>query len=579
MEDTPNAEQDAVRQRSLKLIAIAVAVVLLISAGFGAWYFFPRHWSIEDMAAAVINDPTPGAPGFKHSLAGKSVVVEGKVTNITTRSTSLGDLSFVELDHFPDFTLTVWGVPTYDIGDRIEMRVQFEWSICNEEEHVFSPQLSFPNLLAMMSVEIVIRAVNAVSAGAGLVTSQLENGDVRLDVIFVMDPISLGSANCTLKAGTHSWAVEYMDIMGEYETTGMTDHMTSLNNAQGTSGVIRFEDANADAYLDEGDYFLLKNLTRPSSESGMRTYLFTIDWPADPDWNTQSRGHAVAYLPVTSKGLLRYDHGDAPYARLVMSKITSGIQYTVTSVDFAPAWGNVSVMIQADYISGFGFFNRMEWNVTAAELTGPPGTTRQFEAVSLGVESIRLNITDAQGNGFLDKSDSVSITSAGVPFSKNSTFSIFLMFKPTTTSIWTADYDPNATPTVRTSSEAVSTGLRCLFNAPHTGFNLTYEPYDVPWREIAVGLSDGNETVNWTFSSSDLNSGTAESVSLPLSALGSLTVCCNASDIEGNGYVDRGDTISITTAGTERFSSGVNYTISVFYKPAMSEMCNMTFHG
>ncbi len=62
---------------SWKIVAVAVAAVLIAPSIGTIWYVFFRHWSVGDLAEQVVMDPDISRPGYKHSLAGKKVVVEG----------------------------------------------------------------------------------------------------------------------------------------------------------------------------------------------------------------------------------------------------------------------------------------------------------------------------------------------------------------------------------------------------------------------------------------------------------------------------------------------------------------------
>jgi hypothetical protein len=559
---------------SKKALAVIVAIILVSSSAFGIWFLYLRHWNIKEVERQVINDPTPAAPGFKHNLAGKSIVVEGKVTNITTKGTSLGDFSLVEIDHDDLMPLVVWGTPGFEVGDRIDMRIHFEWSVCNDESHVYSPQLAFPNFYTIPSMEIVLRAVNFVADGAGLETSQLVNGDVQVSVNFVSNPIPLEDANSSLRGGHFSWAGEYIDILGEPQWRNETDHMATLVQSSGESGIIHFTDANLDGYLDEGDYFILKNLTRPTTESGFKTYVFKIGWPGDPDWNYMTdNGFAMSYLPMISKGLLRYIDTDTPGVRIVRNAIPSGFEFTVVLVDGVPLdWDNVTADL---YVLG----NWEEWPISTANLTGAPGTSMRYPAVTVGSFSVLFNLTDAQGDGLLDEGDKFSFTADGTPFSNESYIQASLMSKLNDANMWTGGFPVNSTPVSRVSSEAISTGIRVVFGAPHTGTNNTYEDFDVPWRQLRISLSDGNDTTFWTLGPNDLNSGAGVTLSLSPATLGPLTVICNVSDIQGNGYLNGWDSISIATTGMDRFSSSATYTMNLTYLPAMNELCSVSFTG
>ena len=61
-------------------------------------------------------------------------------------------------------------------------------------------------------------------------------------------------------------------------------------------------------------------------------------------------------------------------------------------------------------------------------------------------------------------------------------------------------------------------------------------------------------------------------------ALGTLTVWMNATDLAGNGYVNQGDSVTLTTAGG-LFSKSTTYTISLLYKPTGDTIVSQSFTG
>jgi hypothetical protein len=61
----------------------------------------------------------------------------------------------VVLDNFDEMTMSFWGDFPHEVGDGIEVKVRFEWSKCNDERHVYSPQVSFPCTMAVAGIETV----------------------------------------------------------------------------------------------------------------------------------------------------------------------------------------------------------------------------------------------------------------------------------------------------------------------------------------------------------------------------------------------------------------------------------------
>jgi hypothetical protein len=83
-------ESESAPRRKRRGVSTKVATVIIVvatvfsSAGLFARFEYLRHWSIRDVIEEAVNDPYVGTSGFSHILAGRTVVVEGEVTNITT---------------------------------------------------------------------------------------------------------------------------------------------------------------------------------------------------------------------------------------------------------------------------------------------------------------------------------------------------------------------------------------------------------------------------------------------------------------------------------------------------------------
>lgn len=87
IDETVEVAQDPNKEKRLskKAMAIILASVLIV-ASVGVWYVVFRHWSIHEFGNKVVY--SEWAPGFDPSLAGSSVFVEGRVTEIKTYNTT-----------------------------------------------------------------------------------------------------------------------------------------------------------------------------------------------------------------------------------------------------------------------------------------------------------------------------------------------------------------------------------------------------------------------------------------------------------------------------------------------------------
>ncbi len=121
----------------------AIVAILLGASGVLIWYEYYRHWDIQDLEDAVlVRDESlgPFLDGFDTDLAGRTVTVEVEIDGVRTLQTSMGQLNLISPKDGEHVTLMMWGPLEYDVGDRIEVEVRFEWATINGNEGVYSPQ-------------------------------------------------------------------------------------------------------------------------------------------------------------------------------------------------------------------------------------------------------------------------------------------------------------------------------------------------------------------------------------------------------------------------------------------------------
>ncbi len=91
------------------------------------------------------------------------------------------------------------------------------------------------------------------------------------------------------------------------------------------------------------------------------------------------------------------------------------------------------------------------------------------------------------------------------------------------------------------------------------------------WDDVGIVLSDGVSTASWSPSSTDfignLNASSAEFWHGGIRYLDSLQIWTNVTDLVGNGNVDGGDYITITTGAPYGFVLGRTYTLTLMYEP------------
>jgi flagellin-like protein len=125
------------------------------------------------------------------------------------------------------------------------------------------------------------------------------------------------------------------------------------------------------------------------------------------------------------------------------------------------------------------------------------------------------------------------------------------------------------TPTSSLTKSTVSSGVK-----------LTFAPVsvDTQWDDITLLLSDGTNTVQWSPATASLDNATTSKQLCGAQTLTSLSVYCNVTDLAGNGYVNQGDYIVLTTGGGS-FSAATTYTCTIMHDPSAAEMTHLAFQG
>lgn len=116
--------------------------------------------------------------------------------------------------------------------------------------------------------------------------------------------------------------------------------------------------------------------------------------------------------------------GTTPLATYSKTPVTGGWQITVESITFKNTiWDDVWVLI------GEGV-NFTRWNIETDDLDGGHLITAPYAAMSLGILSVTLDVTDMSGNGRVGDGDYFIMT-ANPAFSSATTYTVFMVYKPT----------------------------------------------------------------------------------------------------------------------------------------------------
>ncbi len=435
MTEAQDTAERKTHSKRVKVVAVAVVVVLAVSGVAFVWYEYFRNWTIEDIAESVTGPET--YPSFEPSLANTTVTVEGRVTGIESFSTSLGTVRLVELDDCLAPRLVYWGEIDFQVGDKIESDVSFEWSAFNENTMVLSPQLDFPALFPVIGMEITAFSVNLVSDIYW--TSSIEDGVVTVELEWVRDEQPLSELNCSLRAGRSFWAGELVDLSRISTYGEEIEAFGALSSAVGSTGYIRYFDSDVDGNFSTGDSVSFSGLAVPETDSGVQCYVFVLGVDALTEVNG---GYVGMYFPVMRPGVLHIeDSYGSHYADFEVQDEGDGFTLTVCFSTDMVNWSDLSFLMVSDSNSSdleepvFTWLDSfIEESATGSETVWSSGR------VTLGDLVWEMNVTDMDGDGIVSIGDRVSLVSDEDDLDSALEYlRLELMYEPTDSSVQNFD--------------------------------------------------------------------------------------------------------------------------------------------
>ncbi len=566
--------RESLRRTPPKLLAVVIVLALIAASVGFVWSYYYRHWSVDEIEQYVISDPTEDSPGFKHQLAGRTATVEGTLTNFTAIPTNLGTLNILQLDRNDNIQLMSWG-GTYTIGHKVAMDVRFEWSECNLERHVYSPQIGFPGLQYLLSIGIVVDAVSLVGTSIWMSCDNYGE-DVKIQIHWTDEPVSLQKANASVAAGRHSWMMEYIDVMDRYTQMEPSDRMARLDQGVSDRGMIQFHDANDDNYLDDGDYFILSGLTRPTADSAVKCYMFDCQYPNELSLIPDSGSHLTAYLIMTNKGVVGHDlragsSSMTPQTQIMNSIVGEARRFTVSKLISSPIpWSETRIQF-----SNSGVYN--ETVISPGDLLGGEPTTKAYPDLTFNGVTYACSVTDLAGNDQVDIGDYVTFRPAAGAFQEGAYFQMGLVYMRTHERMGSSEFvigdQPFSNVTMTRLPEEITLEFsETMHNESDKYF---YRHMDVSWNDTLVRLSDGANTTEWgPLKAQDLGSIVDSGRDL-----GNLNISCTFHDLQDNGFVNRGDAITFLVLSGGGFSASRTYEVEIEYRVTGDAICGATFTG
>ncbi len=117
-----------------------------------------------------------------------------------------------------------------------------------------------------------------------------------------------------------------------------------------------------------------------------------------------------------------------PTSNLTKSTVTGGDKFTFAPMSMDTPWGDLSILLSDGY-------NVASWSPQIDTMYG--GGTIVWVGVSqmLGTLDVFANVTDLAGNGYINQGDYFTLTVGGGSFSAATTYTVTIMFNPTSDEI------------------------------------------------------------------------------------------------------------------------------------------------
>ncbi len=580
--DVPGEPEGEGRKVSRKLFAVVLVAVLLGASGFYVWHEYYRHWNVRDVERAVVfdegsNDLYPVPIGFRDNLDGRTITVEMTVHSIQQIDTNLGVLNLITPEG-GSVMFMLWGEPDFEKGDRIAMDVTFERSVVNGNEGVYSPQISLPGAGIFVSIQVVQNAVSWVCAEWAIAVEG-NGSEVVVAIESASDPVPLDISRCSLRAGTSTFVEEYLDVLGWYQSHPDVDTINDLRVSEGQNGTVEFNDANADGYLDDNDFFTLSNLTVPETASGAQTYILSVErelYPYEYDWGYGDVPMIFStYLIMTSDGVLWTGSCYGPNGRAFQHSDPESIAFTMDYIEEPTSWDDVSLMIH-DWAGG-------EWTVympNATALASEPAQQYSCGIAEVRDVSVECIVVDAAGDGLIDAGDVIRFQARnGTAFNGTHSYEFYMIYERTDATIVRESVEMNLTPTseciLSTSDDLVTLCMGLV----HNGSGKDLVLMDLVWDDVIVSLSDGKNMTEWNLSFDELDGGTAVRWVSDEATMGGLSIVCSVTDLQGNGLANTGDCVGVSLSEGGEYDPGTEYTLALVHAPSGSSIFLAAFTG
>lgn len=524
-----------------RLVAIAIVILIIGAASFLYWQY-TKPKSIH----TIYQDLDKVKQTFKNYKPGDEVPVTGKITAIEDFNTTGGPVRIVMLDWAPRSEgIIISPGSDHKVGDQFTTTLHFKQYRYNNDTIVSAKELFGPLPFVPLEMSNVIHDVSVGRSGLVLLPARTLTGIEVSVFATIFEPhggYPLDLIDVTFHKGKHfggqdmiglpgmeNASIEGSNIKRDSTDYPVVDSICSLDN-RSSKGIMEFLDAGNIGRLDGGDRFILHVSLTPDAES-FESYFLLL--------RAKSMFELAQYIVVGNLGPLRY--------------ITEPSFLQVKAVSDVPdANGSkLTLMISCSVGSSLFPYYRYDWELCEGNSgTSTTGKLGDDSPAGNVLGNPLLKYRDVNANGLLDYPDQIVISNVA----HLREYSIIL----TTSIYWTKNSasSPENGGKWHYSLRWISGLGICPYLGSYIRMNYSQtsagsfrvnisEMYGEPgaslaWGNIRVALSqNGSEVLNGSLAPGPMN-GTG--------------VVLDFLDIDGNNYINEGDSFNLTGAPGASYS-------------------------
>ncbi len=262
--------------------------------------------------------------------------------------------------------------------------------------------------------------------------------------------------------------------------------------------------------------------------------------------------------------------GEPPTSTLTMTPLNYGWNFTFGPVTRDTHWNEVELVLN-DSASIVSITMRTD------DLDNGFRSRVLFADIAFGPAMVFCNVTDLQGNGWVDNGDYFAFTTGTVTH-----------FDPNTLNTVKVLHDPSQTTMCNSSFQgykilpAVTMDVSSLLFGYY--YFVTFIDSRVDWGDLTIELKpigtiwqDVTIWPKWSPATSDLSGGEPRYKNFSEQLVGNTTFSCNITDHAGNGYLDQGDNIYLSARGYT--FPGRSCHLAISYEPSSYYLWNSSFRG